>query len=778
MKDLTLKLILKSADKISGPFKKMTGASGGLQASIGKTADRLKELEGSSRDLVAFNRLKDQAGRNATALQQAQERAQQLGREMTGADKVTKRMASSFEAARNQVSKLKDQQAGLQQKVAGVSQKLRKQGISITDVATEQRKLGLRIGKTRQELDGYSASLDKARNKANRLAKARWQMDKSMAQKANIGIAGAAGVATGRTMLGAAGSILQPGINFEEQMSRVGALARVDKTSEDFKLLTDTAKKLGETTHFSASQAAEGMGFLAMAGFETSDILKTMPGLLNLAKAGSMDLGQTADIASNILSGFGLEAGEMGRVSDVLAATFTRSNVDLGMLGDTMKYVAPIARTIGVSIEEASAMAGLLGNVGIQGQQAGTALRAIQSRLAAPPKMAQDAIDQLGLSITDAQGNMLPLVDIMGQVAKKTEGMGNAVRLGFFKHIAGEEAGSAFAELVDKGGSEAITKFTDVLKSSGGEAERIASQMGDNSAGDLLAFSSAWEAVNISLTETNTSPLRELIQLGTGLLRTTNQWIKDNPVLAGTLFKVFAAAAIGITVLGGLALAVAGILGPFVMMKFAAAALGLKIFSFGGILTSIATTVFPLIATGFRILSAAMIANPVGAVIFGIATAASLIYAYWEPLGRFFGPLWDKAMAAFTRGWEWIKAIIDKISPLISAFTESLMAPFELVSKIGSSIGGAFDGLFGDDEEEAGGGKPLSTKIAAATIATTAVATPAIAGPSQVQNNQKYEIAIHAPAGADNQAIATAVRQEMERMNEEEAARHRSKLHD
>jgi TP901 family phage tail tape measure protein len=769
LKDLKISLVLQAADKISKPFKTAMGASKNLQSAVKDTSGRLRGLEAASRDLASFSRLKEQADSNSEALKKAQLRAQKLGREMATADKVTKRMTTSFEAARKSVTRLKAKEDSLRQSISEVRTKLQKQDIATTNVDVAQRKLNHRIKRATQDMDGYANKLEKARIRTNKLTKARNAFNRSMAQKANAGIVGAAGVATGGTMLRGAASIVQPGIAFEEQMSKVGALARIDKTSAQFAELNTLAKTLGETTHFSATQAAEGMGFLAMAGFETNQIIATMPGLLNLAKAGGMELGRTADIASNILSGFGLEASEMGRVSDVLAATFTRTNVDLGMLGDTMKYVAPIARTLGVSVEEASAMAGLLGNVGIQGQQAGTALRAIQSRLAAPPAMARKAIDQLGLSITDASGNMLPMVDIMGEVAKKTEKMGSAVRLGFFKHIAGEEAGSAFAELVNQGGSKAITQFTTVLQESGNEAERIAKQMGDNSAGDIKAFGSAWEAVNITLTETNTSPMRELIQLGTGILRSTNEWIKENPKLAGTLFKVFAVAAVGVTILGGLALAAAGILGPIAAIKL-------------GFLSVAAASswAFPIVATGIKMITGVLMANPIGLAIAGIAMAAWLIYDNWEPISNWFSNMWSLITLDFEDGTKLIKSLLTDLGKFALWIADKVMAPFALAKTIGTKIGSWLGG--GDDNEASEltkSSSPLTKTVATAAIATTAVATPVAASPAaQVQNNQRYEIVINPAPGADANEIAQAVREEMQRIEEENAARARSKLYD
>ena len=760
MKNLLLKIVLTGAQKISGPFKAAGGASQKLNGQVSETAKKIKGLEQASRDLTSFSRLKDRSSQNADALKEAQIKAQSLGRAMAGTDKITKRMSASFEVAQKRVRRLKGQQAGFQQQISTVRQKLERQGIATNNVSQAQRKLGMRIRKSSQDMDGYSRKLDQARIKTNKLTKAKNNFNRSMAQKANMSIAGAAGVATGRTMLSGAASMIRPGIDFEEQMSKVGALARIDKTSAQFKELNALAKELGKTTHFSATQSAEGMGFLAMAGFETNAIIKTMPGLLNLAKAGAMELGQTADIASNILSGFGLESDQMGRVSDVLTSAFTRANVDLSMLGDTMKYVSPIAKTLKIPLEEASAMAGLMGNVGIQGAKAGTSLRAIMSRMAAPPAMAQKALSRLGLGVKDAAGNMRPMIDILGDVAKKTEKMGTAVRLGFFKHIAGEEAGSAFAELVDRGGAGAITKFTDILKNSSGEAARIAKQMGDNTTGDITEFGSAWESVNIALTETNTNPMREIIQLGTQILRSTTAWIKANPELAGTLFKVFAGAALIVTVMGGMALALAGILGPFAMLKFGMMTLGIKMASFGGALTSIGK-IFPLIGVGIKALTGLMLTNPITALIVGIASAGILLYNTWEPFRAFIDGFWDK----FTLGLKRIKSMFSSGGSFIG--------------KMANAIGGGMSSLFGSDDGAAGSKKPMVRKIATAAIATAAVSTPAMgAAAAPVQNSHVYEINITAGPGTDAGAIAEAVRLELERIQANQDAQARSKLYD
>ncbi|HCX7581889.1 TPA: phage tail tape measure protein, partial [Escherichia coli] len=179
---------------------------------------------------------------------------------------------------------------------------------------------------------------------------------------------------------------------------RVQALTRIDKNSPQFKALREQALKLGSETQFTAGDAASGQAFLAMAGFTPQAIQAALPGVLSMATAGGMDLGETADIGSNILTQFGLSADQMDRVGDTLTAAFTRTNTDLRALGETMKYAGPVAGKLGISLEQAAAMAGVLANMGIRGSDAGTAMRASLARLASPPKAAAEALKELGVS--------------------------------------------------------------------------------------------------------------------------------------------------------------------------------------------------------------------------------------------------------------------------------------------------------------------------------------------------------------------------------------------
>lgn len=296
--------------------------------------------------------------------------------------------------------------------------------------------------------------------------------------------------------LGVIGFSVKTAADFEAAMSRVAAISRA--SDEELKLLTKTAEQLGATTVFSATQAAEGMQYLAMAGFSVQDTIAAMPGLLDAAAAAKSDLGRTADIVSNILSGFNMEAEQAGRVADVLTATFTSSNTTLESLGETMKLVAPVAAALGIEIEEVAALTAVLGDAGIQGSMAGTSLRTILTSLAAPTGAAARAVQELGLQITDAAGNMLPITSIIDQIARKTASMGAAQRAAYLEMLAGREGVSALSAIMSVG-SARIDEYTASLRASGGIAAEVAAKQMDNLHGALEEMRSAWEGAQIAI---------------------------------------------------------------------------------------------------------------------------------------------------------------------------------------------------------------------------------------------------------------------------------------
>ncbi|WP_279076856.1 phage tail tape measure protein, partial [Bilophila wadsworthia] len=298
-------------------------------------------------------------------------------------------------------------------------------------------------------------------------------------------------------MLGAFGTCVSTAAGFEDQMAKVGAVSRA--SAEEMVALEATARELGATTQFTAVQVGEAEQYLAMAGFTAKQNIAALPGVLNLAAATAMDLGRAADISSDILGAFGLQAEEMTRVADTLALTCATANTNMELLGDSMKYVAPVARRAGLSLEETAAMAGLLGNVGIKGSQAGTTLKTMLGKMAAPTKEAQQLFQKLGVTVKDSVGNLRNPVTVLGEMAKSLKNMGTAEQIAAMKAIVGEDAIAGFSELIEKQGIGAIEEYAKQLEAGGGSAAEMAARMNDTLAGSLRGMGSAWESVQISI---------------------------------------------------------------------------------------------------------------------------------------------------------------------------------------------------------------------------------------------------------------------------------------
>lgn len=311
-------------------------------------------------------------------------------------------------------------------------------------------------------------------------------------------------------IVGAGAAALTAGMNFEEGMSKVQAISGA--TSEELEQLEDMAKDLGETTRFSATEASEGMSFLAMAGFETNEILDSMPGLLDLAAAGQLDLGRAADITTNVMSGFNLETEETGRVSDILAESAASANTSVEQMGGAMSYVAPVAEGAGLSIEETAAAIGTLSNAGIQGERAGTALRSMIASLQNPTGQTANALKDLGLSAEDVNPSMNSLSEILGTL--EDAGMDSSQAM----QLVGQEAGPGLIALLSEG-SDGLKEFTNDLENSEGAATSMADKMSDNAKGSIREFRSALEGIGIAASEHLIPPLTDIIEKGTTLVR-------------------------------------------------------------------------------------------------------------------------------------------------------------------------------------------------------------------------------------------------------------------
>lgn len=279
--------------------------------------------------------------------------------------------------------------------------------------------------------------------------------------------------------------------DFSQEMSTVQAITQA--TDQDFQRLNARAQELGSTTRFSATQAAEGMVFLARAGFEANEVFETIDDTLQLAQAGALELGRAADIASNVLTGFRLETDQASRVVDVLALAANSANTDVGQLGDALKFVAPIAAGVGVSMEDATAAIATLSNAGLQASLAGTGLRRVLSELESPSAATQSVIEDLNSSI---EKNEISVTGLFAALQKLQEA---GVDTGAALEIFGDRGGPAFEVLSN--GIQSSKDLADELRNAEGTAARIAATMDDNLNGALLSVKSAFEGLILALGE-------------------------------------------------------------------------------------------------------------------------------------------------------------------------------------------------------------------------------------------------------------------------------------
>ncbi|WP_073382611.1 phage tail tape measure protein [Edwardsiella piscicida] len=557
MKTLDIRIAFSAIDKLTRPVETARQSVGGLSNSLKKTQSDIESLGTQSK---AFVRLRESFTKTTEKIQATQRelnglrQAQQAGNAMT--DKQREHMAQL--AAK--LSRLNEVRTREKEKLREATAMMVRHGITLSG---SDRTIQSAIRRTEQ----YNQTLERERQMLARVTQARARYDHAQQMAGKLRGGGAVAVGAATVAGYGAGRFLAPAVGFDREMSRVQALTRIDKSSATFTALREQAKKLGAETQFTSRDAASGQAFLAMAGFTPQAIQAALPGVLNMALAGGMELGESADIGSNILSQFKLDPKEMDRVSDVLTAAFTRTNTDLTNIGEAMKYAGTGMAGLGVSVEQTTAMIGVMANVGLRGSIAGTGLQSTFSRMAAPTGKAKDALKELGVSVADATGKMRPAEVVLADVYKAVSKYGDVDKLSFFKDIAGEEAAKSFQALVQSAGSGELQKLLAELKKAQGESAAVAKKMADNLDGDLKNLDSAWEGFRIQIEELLDGPLRGLVQALSDVAGAMTAWAKENPRLTQTLLIIGGSALAFTAIVGGLSLVVGLLLGPIAKLQ-------------------------------------------------------------------------------------------------------------------------------------------------------------------------------------------------------------------
>jgi TP901 family phage tail tape measure protein len=498
--------------------------------------------------------------------------------------------------------------------------------------------------------DAFSAPIAKMSSSFQRFARAVNAPMKelnSVVNKATGGLktaaiaAGAAGVAGGAALL----SFGRAGADFEQAITNVGAVSLM--TRDQIADLEKKALELGATTKFSATEVANGMELMGKAGFTTTEILQGIGGVLAAAAADGAELADTAGNISNVLKGMGLETSQASRVADVLTLASSRTNSSIASLGESMSNVSSTARQFRIPLEDTVAAVALLQDVGLDASEAGSAVNTMLTKLAAPTDDVRAQMKKMGVSFQDAHGNMLPLGDVMAQLAKSAEKSGgNMEQVAFFADLVGLRGQKAAANLKDLFISGKASTLTAELRNAAGSAEKMAGIRMDTLKGDLETLGGSVDAFKIGLFNLNSGPLRDVVKGMT-------DWIDKNQGvitsgIQGTIEGIGKAMPTIVEWLERAGRAAVPIL---------AVAAGVKAWSIAQWL-----------------LNAAMTANPATLWILGLTAMAALIAAFWPEIKAAAGAAWqwisDKASAAWSAITAFAQTAWDAIKGIVTGFIE------------------------------------------------------------------------------------------------------------
>lgn len=484
-------------------------------------------------------------------------------------------------------------------------------------------------------------------------------------------------------LAGAAAAATNVAATFEEKLSKVKAISGA--TAEDMELLKQKSMEMGAATKFSAGESADAMTYMAMAGWDATAMVEGIGGIMNLAAADGLDLATTSDIVTDSLTAFGLQAKDSAKFADVLAMAASASNTSVQMLGESFKYVAPVAGALGYSAEDTSIALGIMANSGIKASQAGTSLRAAISRMIKPTDDAAGLMDELGISMTNSDGSMKSLGEVMGILRTQMGGLSEAEQAQAAATLFGQEAMSGMLAIINASEGD-FNKLTESIYNSEGVAQQMAETMQDNLKGKIEQLGGALETFGILIGDMIIPVITNVVEKVTG-------WVDKFTQMDETTRKV-------ILVVGGLVASVGPVLliigksietfgkmqATLSLMKKGFTALGNS-----QVITAAKTKIVTAAQTA---LNAVMAINPVYLVIAGIVALIAVFVLLWKKCDwfrEFWINLWNIITEKASQFWEWFKGIFSNVWESIKAGWETAKTGF---MKLWNSISTWFSALW------------------------------------------------------------------------------------
>ena len=471
---------------------------------------------------------------------------------------------------------------------------------------------------------------------------------------------------------------VKTGADFDSAMSKVAAVSGA--TGSEMDALREKAREMGSKTKFSASEAADAMNYMAMAGWKTNDMLSGIEGIMNLAAASGEDLASTSDIVTDALTAFGLSASDSGHFADILAAASSNANTNVSMMGETFKYAAPVLGSLGYSAEDSAIAIGLMANAGIKSSQAGTALRAAITNLAKPTGTVASAMEQYGISLTDSSGKMYSLRELMEQLRQKLGGLSEAEQAQAAASLFGKEAMSGMLAIINGSPadfeklSNAIDTCSDTVDGYNGTTEKMAAVMQDNLAGQVTILKSQLEELAISFSDILMPTIRSIVSRIQELVDKLNQL---DPQTKETIAKIAL---------------VAAALGPMLVV------LGKTISSVGTVFSAVSKlpALFSAVQSGIGAITGALGVSlgPLLAIIAAVATLVAAFVHLWKTNDEFKSniiAIWEQIKSTFTGLTQGITDRLNALGFDFESFTDVLKAAWDGLCNLLAPI---FEGVF------------------------------------------------------------------------------------
>lgn len=650
--------------RLAGGYKSVFSSAA---STMGELQKRMSALSKSQANIKSFESLKGGIAQTSKNLESAKAAAQAAAAQMSKTAQPTREMQKQFEAANTSVTKLEQSLAKQNQKIGELRQSLTGAGIDTKNLASEQARLTAQSEKysaAQSRMEQSQAAVQAARNKLS------WGNMKGE-------LMGSAAITL------ALGAPTKVAASFEQAMAKTGAVLNANE--EDMRRLSEQSRILGRDTQFTATQAAQSQEMLARAGFSTEQILAAMPGMLDMAAAEGMDLAQAADIASSVLRGFNMSANQSTRVADVLAKASAATNSSIASLGDSMKYVAPIAQGLGIPFEDTAAMIGVMANAGIKGSEAGTALRASLIRLSKEPKQTEAALKKLGVSAKDANGNMRTIPSLMKALSTQMKGMGQAEKMGELSKIFGTEAASGMLAVMNAVENGDLSLVTEQMYAAGGAASEMARRMNATAEGAMKRLSSATESVAIDIGNVLLPSFTQGVEGLAKFMSTVSQFAQEHPRFTKIVVgSVGALGAFNVAMkVGSLATTAAKL--PFleakaIIDKVSAA----YILADGNLLKMIKNTKLAAAATKIwtgaqAVFNAVAAANPILLIILAVVALAGafmFLYHKFESVRNFVDSGVQYMKNLFTEIGAWIVEKFETASVLLDGICSSITQTF------------------------------------------------------------------------------------------------------